>query len=39
MKEIALSDGSSRIYHLFVVQGKKKYGIRFYPETGQMEEE
>jgi prepilin-type N-terminal cleavage/methylation domain-containing protein len=39
MKEIALSDGSSKIYHLFVVQGKKMYGIRFYPETGQMEEE
>jgi prepilin-type N-terminal cleavage/methylation domain-containing protein len=40
MKEITLADGSSsRIYHLFVVQGKKVYGICFYPETGQMEEE
>jgi prepilin-type N-terminal cleavage/methylation domain-containing protein len=40
MKKIILADGSSSwIYHLFVVQGKKVYGIRFYPETGQMEEE
>ncbi len=25
------------VYHIFVVQGSKVYGIRFYPETGKME--
>jgi prepilin-type N-terminal cleavage/methylation domain-containing protein len=32
-------NGSSYLYHLYVVQNNKVYGIRFYPETGKMEEE
>lgn len=34
MKELP---GGGYVYHIFVVQGSRVYGIRFYPETGKME--
>jgi prepilin-type N-terminal cleavage/methylation domain-containing protein len=38
MKALSSSD-DFYLYHLYVVQNNKVYGIRFYPETGKMEEE
>jgi prepilin-type N-terminal cleavage/methylation domain-containing protein len=37
MKE--LTGTTDYVYHIFVVQSGKVYGIRFYPETGKMAEE